>query len=358
MNNRYCVIMSGGVGSRFWPVSRNKLPKQFIDFFGTGESMLQMTYNRFSQIVPKENIYIITHQNYKDITKKQLPDIDESQILVEPQRRNTAPCVAWAAHHIKAKNKDANIVITPADHVILNETLFKESIDKSFELAASKDVLLTLGINPTRVETAYGYIQKAEDKIDEFYKVKTFTEKPDSELAKVFIDSGEFLWNSGIFIWNVNSIIKAFEKNLPDIHSRFEVGKEFYATEKEADFISDMYPSCPNLSIDFGIIEKASNIYVLPSDFGWSDMGSWGSLYNITDKDENSNVSLQTSVLAYESHNNIVSLPADHIAVIQGLEDYIVAESGNVLIICKKSEEQRISNFVTDAKVKFGDDYI
>ncbi len=358
MNNRYCVIMSGGVGSRFWPVSRNRLPKQFIDFFGTGESLLQMTYKRYCQIVPKENIIIVTHENYKDITKEQLPDIDESQILIEPQRRNTAACIAWSAYHIREKNKNANIVVTPADHLILNETLFKNSLEKSFELASKQDVLVTLGINPTRVETGYGYIQKDDDKIDEFHKVKTFTEKPDSELAKIFVESGEFLWNAGIFIWNVNTIIEAFENHLPEVSARFEGGNGLYGTEKEREFISDMFPSCPNISIDFGVIEKASNVYVLPSDFGWSDMGSWGALYDINDKDENENVSLGNSVLSYESHNNLISLPKDHIAVIQGLDDYIIAESGNVLLICKKSEEQRIRQFVKDAKVKFGDDYI
>ena len=287
-----------------------------------------------------------------------MPFIDDSRILLEPQRRNTAPSIAWSSYHIRAINKDANIVVAPVDHLILNESEFSECINKSFAMASTRDVLVTLGINPTRVETGFGYIQMDDETVNGFYKVKTYNEKHESELAKIFIDSGEFLWNSGIFIWNVNTIIKAFEKYLPEVSSHFESDLNVYGTDKEMDFIDNVFPSCPSISIDFGVIEKASNVFVLPSKFGWSDMGSWGSLYINSHKDENNNACQSDNVISYESSNNIVSLPDGHIAVIQGLDDYIIAESGDVLLICQKKEEQRIRKFVIDAKVKFGDKYI
>lgn len=350
--------MSGGIGSRFWPVSRTTKPKQFLDFFGTGQSLLQMTFNRFNDIIPTENIFIVTNETYADLIRQQLPMLSDAQILLEPQRRNTAPCIAWASHHIQAINPNANIVVSPSDHLIINENEFRQTILKALGFAAEHEVLLTLGITPNRPETGYGYIQTENEAIEGFVKVKTFTEKPNAELARVFVESGEFLWNSGIFIWNVNTIINAFSKHLPEISSKFETGHGIYNTEAEKEFIQTNFPACPNISIDFGIMEKASNVYVLAASFGWSDLGTWGALYELSEKDENQNVNLKSHTLAYESKNNIISLSSEHLVVIQGLEDYIIAEDDNVLLICKKEEEQRIRQFVTDAKVNFGDKYI
>lgn len=350
--------MSGGIGSRFWPISRTTKPKQFLDFFGTGHSLLQMTFNRFNEIIPTENIFIVTNETYSELIREQLPMLDESQILLEPQRRNTAPCIAWASHHIRAINPEANIVVSPADHLIINENEFRQTILKALGFAKEHEVLLTLGITPNRPETGYGYIQTDSEQVDGFVKVKTFTEKPNAELAKVFVESGEFLWNSGIFIWNVNAILSAFTQHQPDIASKFENAEHIYNTPAEKEFIQTNFPACPNISIDFGIMEKAANVFVLAANFGWSDLGTWGALYELSDKDENNNVSLKSKTLAYDSKNNLISLSTEHLVVIQGMEDYIIAEDENVLLICKKEEEQRIRQFVTDAKVKFGDKYI
>lgn len=357
MTNRYCVIMSGGVGSRFWPFSRTNYPKQFLDFLGTGRSLIQMTYDRFARIIPKENIFIASNAAYKDLILEQLPDVPEDRILLEPQRRNTAPCIAWAAYHIQAINPNANIVVAPSDHLILKEEEFLSVIEKGFEFVSSRPALLTLGIKPNRPETGYGYIQIGETSEDEISTVKTFTEKPNAELAKVFIESGEFFWNAGIFLWNVQSIIKAIQRYLPEISGCFEDGISVYNTDAEKDFISTHFPSCPSISIDFGVMEKASNVFVLQADFGWSDLGTWGSLYDISQKGQNENVSLKCKTLAYESSQNIVAVP-EKLVVLNGLDGYIVAESDNVLLICKKEEEQRIRQFVTDAKIEFGEEYI
>lgn len=350
--------MSGGIGSRFWPISRTTKPKQFLDFFGTGHSLLQMTFNRFNEIIPTENIFIVTNENYFDLVKRQLPMLKDEQILLEPQRRNTAPCIAWASYHIREINPNANIVVSPSDHLIINEEEFRQTIRKALSFVDIHSVLLTLGITPNRPETGYGYIQTDTEQMDGFVKVKTFTEKPNAELAKVFVESGEFLWNSGIFIWNVNSIIDAFNTHLPEITSKFEGSKGILNTPAEAEFIQTNFPACPNISIDFGIMEKASNVFVLAANFGWSDMGTWGALYELSEKDEHNNVNLKSHTLSYESKNNIISLSTEHLVVLQGMEDYIIAEDNNVLLICKKEEEQRIRQFVTDAKVNFGDKYI
>ena len=357
MNNRYCVIMSGGVGSRFWPFSRTNYPKQFLDFLGTGRSLIQMTYDRFARIIPKENIFIASNEAYKDLILEQLPEISENHILLEPQRRNTAPCIAWAAYHIQAINPNADIVVSPSDHLILKEDEFLSVIERGFDFVSSRPALLTLGIKPNRPETGYGYIQIGESDEDEISTVKTFTEKPNAELAKVFIESGEFLWNAGIFLWNVQSIIKAIQRYLPEISNRFEEGVSIYNTDAENDFISKNFPSCPSISIDFGVMEKASNVFVLQADFGWSDLGTWGSLYDLSFKDKNENVALKCNTLTYESRGNIIAVP-QKLVVLNGLENYVVAESDNVLLICKKDAEQRIRQFVTDAKIEFGEEFV
>lgn len=353
--NNYCVIMSGGIGSRFWPISRTSRPKQFLDFFGTGRSLLQQTFDRFKKIIPVENIIIVTNSKYDGLVKEQLPELASSQILLEPTRRNTAPCIAWASYHIIAKNPNANIVVAPSDHLILNEENFLEVLRKGLEFVSQSDHLLTLGIKPNRPETGYGYIQ-VEDKIsDSLYKVKTFTEKPELELAKVFLESGEFYWNSGLFLWNVQSIKKSINKHLPDIAIKLKSDK--YNTEQEQSFINEAFPLCPNISIDFGLMEKADNVYVMLGDFGWSDLGTWGSLYDLSEKDESGNVILEGETIIYNSNNNIISLPKGKLAVIDGLDGYIVTQDGDILMICKKDEEQTIRKFVNDVKVKYNDQF-
>lgn len=358
MNNNYCVIMSGGIGSRFWPFSRESRPKQFLDFFGTGRSLLQMTVDRFKKILPIENIYIITNEGYADLTREEVPELNPEQILLEPLRRNTAPCIAYASYHIKKKNPKANIVVAPSDHLILKEDEFISVINHALDFVNKQPILLTLGIKPNRPETGYGYIQIGEDKVEDINKVKVFTEKPNYELAKIFYESGEFLWNSGLFIWNVDTIISAFHDHLPEVSNIFDLGTDIYGTSEEQKFINEQYAYCPNISIDYGIMEKASNVCVLAADFGWSDLGTWGSLHDISDKDEDANVALKCETMFFDSSENIIALPEGKLAVIQGLNNYIVAESDDLLLICKKEEEQRIKQFVADSKLKYGDKYI
>lgn len=350
--------MSGGIGSRFWPFSREARPKQFLDFFGTGRSLIQMTFDRFKKIIPIENIFIVSNEAYADLIRQELPELKPEQILLEPIRRNTAPCIAFATYHINAINPKANIVVAPSDHLILKEDEFIEAIKKAYEFVAKNKVLLTLGICPSRPETGYGYIQLSDESIDGITKVKVFTEKPDYELAKVFYESGEFLWNSGIFIWNVKTILDAFHQYLPEISNCFDKGVDLFGTDKEKEFIKENFPFCPSISIDYGIMEKASNVCVQASDLGWSDLGTWGSLYEISDRDKDANASLVSKTLYFDSSENIVALPSNKLAVIQGLQGYIVAEADNVILICKKEEEQRIKQFVTDVKLKYGDEYI
>ncbi|MCD4832533.1 MAG: mannose-1-phosphate guanylyltransferase [Bacteroidales bacterium] len=362
MENNYCVIMAGGVGSRFWPLSRMNKPKQFLDILGTGRTLLQMTFDRFQSICPVENIYIVTSTIYKEIIFEQLPELTEGQILLEPARRNTAPCIAYANYKIFKKNPNANIITAPSDHLILKENVFKKVIKEGLEFTSKKDALLTLGIKPSRPETGYGYIQVNGNKnITEnknIYKVKTFTEKPDKKLAKVFHESGEFFWNSGIFIWSLKSIMKAFETNLPEIDALFSEGISIYNTEKESEFISHTYYECKNISIDYGIMEKADNVYVYCSDFGWADLGTWGSLHENSSKDDNKNAILGGNVFSYELENCIVNMPKDKLVVLQGLKDLIIVESGNILLVCKKEDEQEIKQYVNDVKLKLGEKYL
>lgn len=356
--DNYCIIMGGGIGSRFWPFSRKTMPKQFLDFFGTGRSLLQQTFDRFQKVIPTENILIVTNAIYADLVKEQLPAIDEKQILLEPTRRNTAPCIAWASYHIQALNPNANIVVAPSDHLILKEDEFLSAIENGLDFVANSEKLLTLGIKPNRPETGYGYIQIAEPAGENFYKVKTFTEKPELELAKVFIESGEFYWNSGLFMWNVNTILKAVETLLPELASKLLPGKGIYGTDKETEFIEENFPACPNVSIDFGIMEKADNVYVSLGDFGWSDLGTWSSLYDLSEKDNNGNVTLKCNSLIYDSQNNIIALPKEKLVVIEGLENFLIAESDNVLLICPKDKEYAIRKFVNDAQIQMGEEFI
>ncbi len=312
--------MAGGVGSRFWPLSRSKKPKQFIDVLGTGKTLIQETFNRFKGICPNENFLVVTNAEYIDEVHKQLPDIPLENILGEPARRNTAPCIAYAAHKIKHKNPMANMVVTPADHLVIYVDEFQKVVNNAFEYAENHNSLLTIGLKPTRPETGYGYIQTCSDCKENtpvISKVKTFTEKPDLEMAKVFLESGEFLWNSGIFIWTVKSILEAMQNFLPEVNILFD--NNFYYTEKEKDEIAEIYRKIKTISIDYGIMEKAKNVFVLPADFGWSDLGTWSSLYDYSEKIDNNNVVMGNNVLLYNTENSIINVPAEKLVVVHGL---------------------------------------
>ena len=348
--NNYCIIMAGGIGSRFWPMSRTLHPKQFIDILGTGETLIQQTYNRFKRICPEENIYIVTNEIYKDLTKSQLAGITDEQIICEPTMRNTAPCIAYANYKIAAKNPDANIIVAPSDHLILKEEEFVSVINMALDHTSKNDDLLTLGITPSRPDTGYGYIQFIENDATEIKQVKTFTEKPNIDLAKKFIESGDFCWNSGMFIWSLKSIQKAFETLLPDVDNVFKDGLGKYNTPEEYNFIQTAYSTCKSISIDYGIMEGSKNVFVISADIGWSDLGTWGSIYTHLPLDENNNALVGKNVMMYDSSNNIVNVPQDKLVVLQGLDNYIVVESDNILLICKKEEEQKIKQFVADIK--------
>ena len=361
--NNYCVIMAGGVGSRFWPLSRSVKPKQFLDILGTGKTLLRQTFERFTKIIPLKNVFIVTSANYGAIVKEQIPELDEGNILLEPLRRNTAPCIAYASYKIRHRNPDASIIVAPSDHLIIKEELFTEIVQQGLDFVRKEDALLTLGIVPSRPETGYGYIQvdgdfKPRGKKDNIRKVKTFTEKPDFELAKVFVESGEFYWNSGIFFWSLPSILNALERYLPDVNSIFLEGISSYYLKSEAGFISKAYAECKNISIDYGIMEEADNVYVLTSDFGWSDLGTWGSLYDQLEKKENNNSITGNRVITYDLNNCLVNIPNDKLVVLQGLNDYIVVESDDILLVCRMEDEQKIRNFVNDVKMQFGDEFI
>jgi mannose-1-phosphate guanylyltransferase len=346
--------MAGGIGSRFWPMSTTASPKQFHDVLGMGKTLIQQTAERFEGICPKENIYVVTNEQYKDIVKEQLPFLSAHQILSEPHRKNTAPCVAYASYKIKVKNPNATLVVAPADHVVFKEEEFKNTINIAIEKANSENCLVTLGIKPSRPDTGYGYIQFVNDnnKNSSVKKVKTFTEKPEKDLAKQFIKSGDFYWNSGIFIWSIKSIIENFELHLPEEAKLFEEGMNLYFTEEEEKYIKSVYPQAKNISIDYGIMEKAKNVYVVLSDFGWSDLGTWGSLYTHIEHDEHKNAIVGKNVRVYDSEKNMIKVPDNKLVVIHGLEGYIVVESNNTLLICKKEDEQKIKDFVADLKAE------
>ncbi len=350
--------MCGGIGSRFWPYSRADRPKQFIDFLGTGRSLLQMSYDRILPLVPKENIIIVTNEAYAPLVREQLPEIADESILLEPARRNTAPCIAWAAYHISARDPQASMIVTPSDHLITNEREFEQSIRRGFEFVETHDALLTLGITPTRPETGYGYIQVGDEVETDINRVKTFTEKPDKELAKVFLESGEFFWNSGIFLWSAKTICNALHEHAPEIAAKFDEGIGVFGTDRETAFIETNFPACLSISIDFAVMEKAHNVCVETVRFGWNDLGTWSALYDMSPKNRDANVTQNCSVLSYNSRGNIFAVRGDKLVVVEGLEDYIVADSGDVLLICPKAEEQRIKQMVNDAKMSFGEKYL
>lgn len=353
--------MAGGIGSRFWPMSRNAKPKQFLDILGSGQTLIQQTYNRFKQICPADNIFIVTNEIYSDLVKEQLPGIDSSRVLGEPYRKNTAPCIVYATYKIATINPKANMVVAPSDHIILNEPAFEKAILKGLEFTAANNSLLTLGIQPNRPDTGYGYIQFIDDKKEEenkISKVKTFTEKPNAEMARFFLQTGEFLWNAGIFLWSLSSIRKALREFLPDMDSLFREGESHYNTPNEMKYVRNAYEQCTNISIDFGVMEKAKNVFVMSADFGWSDLGTYGSLYEHVKHDANENAVVGKNILLYDSKNCFVSMPKDKLVVLQGLDDYIVVESENVLLVCRKKDEQQIRQFVNDVKINKGEKFI
>lgn len=351
--------MAGGIGSRFWPLSRTSYPKQFIDILGTGKTLIQQTYERFLKIVPKENIFILTNDNYINLVKAQLNQIDDAQIIGEPIMRNTAPCIAYGSHKIRKINPNACIVVAPSDHLIMETDEFTRCINIALEAASKNDCLITLGIKPSRPDTGYGYIQYNTQKIEEnFFKVKTFTEKPSLEIAKTFVQSGDFLWNAGIFVWSAENIIKSFGKYLPEMNDIFLEGTDIYNTGKEKEFIQSAFTQCTNISIDYGIMEKADNVYVLPSEFGWSDLGTWDSVYELSEKDYVGNaVRPAERVIMYDSSNCMVNVPIGKLVVLQGLHDYIVVEDNNTLLICPRDQEQEIKQIVADIKQRFGPEF-
>ncbi|MCF0204800.1 MAG: NTP transferase domain-containing protein [Muribaculaceae bacterium] len=358
MKNKYCVIMCGGVGSRFWPYSRENRPKQFIDFLGTGRSLLQMCCDRLEGLIPAENIVIVTSHLYKDLIKEQLPNIKAANILYEPARRNTAPCIAWAAYHIQATDPDAQILVCPSDHLILKPDVFRESVLHGFEFLEQHDALLTFGLKPNRPETGYGYIQVGETAQGDIRKVKTFTEKPNLELAKIFVQSGEFYWNSGMFLFNVGTIIAALHQHAPLISEQFENGISTFATEKEQDFVNSNFELCPSVSIDYAVMEKADNVFVQCVDFGWSDLGTWGSLYENSPKNIDGNVKQNCNAHMINSFNNVVAVRPGKLIVTSGLNNYIVADTDDVLLIVPRDEEQKIKLYVNEIKSLYGDKYL
>lgn len=351
--------MAGGIGSRFWPVSRTQYPKQFIDLLGTGKSLIQWTYNRFKEICPPENIYLITNQAYINTLKQQIPEISDENIISEPSRKNTAPCAAYFAHRIMALNPNANIIMSPADHLIMDEPAFVRTAQDALDFVAKHKALLTLGIKPTRPDTGYGYIQYDTDQeIDRVYKVKTFTEKPSLELARTFLKSGDFLWNSGIFVWNVQTIYNAIEKHMPEMHEVFAQAKDVYNTKAEHDMINTLYPQCTNISIDYGIMEKAKNVYVIPSYFGWSDLGTWESAYENSEKDYLGNAVYGDNVMVIDATECMIKAPNEKLVVLQGLENFIVVDTPDVLLICERNREQQIKEYVAEVKRNKGEKFL
>ena len=351
----YCVIMAGGVGTRFWPKSRKNMPKQFLDILGNCKSFIRMTFERFSARIAPENFLVVTNQNYKSLVLEHLPELKPEQILCEPIGRNTAPCICYAANYLNKIAPDSLMVVTPSDHYVADEKGFIDTLDACTEFAGANDVLMTIGINPTRPETGYGYIQRSS--AEPLSPVKCFTEKPNLEVAQAFIRSGEFLWNSGIFIWKTSAILSAVERYLPEMHSLFSSISASYGTVGESAAITDVFTRCRAISIDYGVMERADNVYVHSGDFGWSDIGTWGSLYQHSRKDKYANAKPAEGCYTYDTRNTIISLPQNKVAIINGLRDYIVVDTEDVLMICPRSEEQNIKKYIDEVKFNQGDKF-
>ena len=369
MNNNHLIIMAGGVGSRFWPMSTPEKPKQFIDVLGIGKSLIQLTVERFDTVIPIENVWIVTSEKYKSIVREQLPGVPETQILLEPCMRNTAPCIEYVSRKIYAKNPEANLVFSPADHIVLDVSAFREVIKNSLEFTGNRDVILTLGMMPTRPETGYGYIKSLQvnettslqgetqshkdaesqssiaNSQQPIVKVESFKEKPNLETAKSYLAEGGYYWNAGIFIWNAKMVVNTIAALVPELASVFDKIEPYFYTEQEQEIINQYFPTCPNISIDYAVMEKSKDVFVYPANFGWSDLGTWGSLYTHLEQDENNNAVVGQNVNMVDCKNCVVHTPSERKVVIQGLDNYIVAESNNTLLICKKEEEQHIKDW-------------
>jgi mannose-1-phosphate guanylyltransferase len=349
--NYYAILMAGGVGSRFWPVSTAEFPKQFHDMLGSGDTLIQKTFSRLSKLIPVENIYILTNERYNNLVLEQLPIVKQAQVLLEPAMRNTAPCILYASLKIQKLNPNAVMVVAPSDHWIEDEVTFSDNLKQCFDFCSNEDALMTLGIKPTFPNTGFGYIEYDKSDENPIKSVSQFREKPDYETAKSFLASGNFLWNGGIFIWSVKSILEAFEKFQPQMNNLFLKGFESYNTNSETAFINDNYADAENVSIDYAILEKAKNVYVLPATFDWNDLGTWGSLHEKLDKDENNNAVVNATVLLKNSSSNIISTSKDKLVIIDGLEDFIVVDKDNFLLIYPKSKEQEIKGIVASLKI-------
>ena len=357
--HNYVAIMAGGIGSRFWPMSRTAYPKQFLDILNTGKTLIQQTYERYKKLVPEENIYVVTSAEYIPIVKKQLPQMAEENILGEPSRKNTAPCVAYISFKLLKKDPNANLVVAPADHMVTESADFIKTSKKALDFVNHINAFVTLGIKPTYPNTGYGYIQhETIEAAPDIFKVKTFTEKPNAELAKTFIASGDFLWNAGIFIWKVKNIITAFEKYLPEMYEVFAAEKDKFNTENEKAAIDEIYPQCTNISIDFGIMEKADNVYIIPSSFGWSDLGTWNSAWDSMEKDYLGNAVAGKNVMVIDATKCVVHVPDNKLVVLQGVDDFIIVDTKDALLICRKDKEQEIKEFVAEVKRNRGDKYL
>lgn len=355
--NIHVVIMAGGTGTRFWPYSRNNKPKQFLDVLGTGRSLLQMTFDRFKKDVSPENVWVVSNYIYEDLLEQQLPELPKENILLEPSKRNTAPCIAYAAYKIREKDPDGVMIILPSDHVIFKEEEFLRVIQNAVEGTDDRR-LITIGIEPNRPETGYGYIQYFESEGQEIlHKVKTFTEKPELELAKKFIESGDFVWNAGIFVWSIKAIINAFEKHQPELAETFEEGRNVYFSDQEAGFVKQAYTTCKSNSIDYAVMEKAEEVYVVLGDFGWSDLGSWNALHEIKQKDTSHNV-VEGNALLYDARNNYIISESEKLIVAHDLDGYLIADFKDVLLICKKEESSVFRDFVNDVKSEKGEKFI
>ena len=357
--HHYVAIMAGGIGSRFWPKSRTSHPKQFLDILGVGKTLIQQTFDRYKKVVPKENIYIVTSREYVDTVKEQLPTLPVENILAEPSRKNTAPCIAYIAFKLLEKDPEALMMAAPADNLILDTEAFVDTAKKAFTFVDSINALVTIGIKPTSPNTGYGYIQHEIPEVAPgVYEVKTFTEKPNLELAKTFLASGDFLWNAGIFTWKVKNIITAFEKFLPEMYEVFTAEKSKLNTDEEARVIEAIYPQCTNISIDFGIMEKADNVFVIPASFSWSDLGTWNSAWENAEKDYFNNAVTGSNVMVIDAKNCVVNAPNNKLVLLQGLENYIVVDTKDVLLICKKEKEQEIKEYVAEVKRNRGEKFL
>ena len=356
----YCVILAGGRGRRLWPASRTNHPKQFIDFFGTGRTLLQATYDRFAGVLPEQNIYVCTCKEYLPLVREQLPNVTDGQIMVEPVHRNTAPSVAWANMRIKRINQKANIIISPSDQMVMDEERFRRCLETGLQYVTENNVLLAMGVRPTRPEPGYGYVQLGDRSCKpDVFAVKSFTEKPEREFAKVFMESGEFFWNTGIFISNTHHLTKTFESIFPSVLRNLKFEMPNYTYEEELEYVAQNYPRYPNLSLDYAILEQGRSVYVLKCEFGWADLGTWHAIYECMSKTTGDNVVLDSEVLLEDSSNNIVRLPKGKLGVISGLDGYIVAEEGNVLLVCKKGDSSAlVRKYVNEVQLKYGDDFV